>query len=122
MLSQPLRLFFITLLSLFAISAAHFQDPNLHLNQNADVNTDSSDPLPASTRAHWMRRAVAALSDLNDGNPCPSAAFGCVIVNHTSAASLGDEVCIGANAIVKDGNPTLHGTFNSLSSLAKSVG
>ncbi|KIW66437.1 hypothetical protein PV04_05772 [Phialophora macrospora] len=114
---------------------AHAQDPNHHLNNLDDLSqgpdSDSAastpftlpaDPIPLSTREHWMRRAVGALADLNDGSPCPFAAFGCVIVNHSAVATgrggiadvelgveLGSEVCIGANAIVKEGNPTLHG-------------
>jgi hypothetical protein len=73
-----------------------------------------------------MRRAVTALSDLNDGTVCPFAAFGCVIVNHSAVATgrggmgdvpsgleLGEEICIGANAIVREGNPTLHGEYAS---------
>ncbi|PGH08312.1 hypothetical protein AJ79_05999 [Helicocarpus griseus UAMH5409] len=49
-----------------------------------------------ATRAYWMRRAKQALSDL--GSPCPFAAFGTVIVNHTSPEELGDLICIGVNA------------------------
>ena len=112
---------------------AHSQDPNQYLNAQDDLShwpaEDASAPhplpadlIPLPTREHWMRRAVTALSDLNDGSPCPFAAFGCVIVNHSAIATgkggtgnvhlgseLGEEICIGANAIVKDGNPTLHG-------------
>ncbi len=66
------------------------------------------DPIPASTRAFWMRRAVASLSELS--SPCPFAAFGTVVVNHT-ASEHGELVCIGANAVFQDGNPTLHGEF-----------
>lgn len=76
-----------------------------------------------------MRRAVAALADLNDGNPCPFGAFGAVIVNHSAVETgrggmgdfqlgleLGKEVCIGANSVVRDGNPTLHGMSHLYSS------
>ncbi|KAK0609173.1 hypothetical protein DIS24_g12433 [Lasiodiplodia hormozganensis] len=65
--------------------------------------------IPFGTRAHWMRRARAALADL--GSPCPFAAFGTAIVNHTAttADGLGELVCIGANANSKTGNPTMHG-------------
>ena len=56
-----------------------------------------------------MRRAIAALPELT-GSPCPSEAFGAVIVNHT-ASPEGELVCIGANSIKKDGNPTLHGKY-----------
>ncbi|KAF2853029.1 hypothetical protein T440DRAFT_487522 [Plenodomus tracheiphilus IPT5] len=60
-----------------------------------------------STRAYWMRRVNAALSDLV--SPCPFGAFGTVIVNHTAASDLGDLVCIGANSNQQTGNPTNHG-------------
>ncbi|OJD30366.1 cytidine and deoxycytidylate deaminase zinc-binding region [Diplodia corticola] len=63
--------------------------------------------IPYSTRAYWMRRANAALAEL--GSPCPFAAFGTVIVNHTATDGLGELVCIGANANSRTGNPTLHG-------------
>lgn len=36
------------------------------------------------TRAHWMRQANEALSEIS-GSPCPFAAFGTVIVNHTAS-------------------------------------
>ena len=60
--------------------------------------------IPFSTRAYWMRQANLAL-----GTPCPFAAFGAVVVNHTDASALGDLVCTGANSNSKTGNPTLHG-------------
>ncbi len=66
------------------------------------------DPISYGIRAHWIRRAVAALSELT-GSPCPAEAFGAVIVNHTASAE-GALVCMGVNSIKKDGNPTLHGT------------
>lgn len=56
------------------------------------------------TRAYWMRQASRALR-----TPCPFAAFGSVIVNHTGAAGLGDLICTGANRNRETGNPTLHG-------------
>ncbi|ETI27296.1 hypothetical protein G647_09486 [Cladophialophora carrionii CBS 160.54] len=121
----------LVVLSSYFHAEAHSQDPNHHLNNRDDLShwpdpetpyTLPQDPIPLSTREHWMRRAVEALSDLNDGSPCPFAAFGCVIVNHSAVATgrggiadvelgveLGSEVCIGANAIVREGNPTMHG-------------
>ena len=116
-------------------ATAHSQDPNQHLNLNSQDDlshwsdpstayTHPPDPIPLTTREYWMRRAITALTDLNDGSPCPFAAFGCVIVNHSAVSTgrggmgdaqlgveLGEQVCIGANAIVKEGNPTLHGEF-----------
>ncbi|KGQ01168.1 hypothetical protein PAAG_12112 [Paracoccidioides lutzii Pb01] len=65
------------------------------------------DGVPFAIRAYWMRRANQALSDL--GSPCPFAAFGTVIVNHTKQGELGDLICIGVNENSKTGNPTSHG-------------
>lgn len=56
-----------------------------------------------TTRVYWMRQANLALP-----NPCPFAAFGSVIVNHTTGG-LGELVCTGANNNAGTGNPTLHG-------------
>jgi len=56
------------------------------------------------TRAYWMRQANDAL-----GTPCPFAAFGTVIVNHTDSSERGSLVCTGANGNSETGNPTLHG-------------
>lgn len=82
-------------------------DPQEHgLNVHVqDVMTN--DPTPLSTRDHWMRRANAVLAELS--SPCPFAAFGSVVVNHTDTDGLGDLVCIGLNSIGVYGNPTLHG-------------
>ena len=68
------------------------------------------DPIPFTTRAHWMRRANAVLAELSS-SPCPFAAFGTAIVNHTENNGLGDLVCIGLNSMA-EGNPILHGTAN----------
>ena len=56
-------------------------------------------------RAFWMRQAIAALLA---ESPCPLAAFGSVIVNHT-APGLGELVCTGVNTKSLTGNPTHHG-------------
>ncbi|KAK7920174.1 guanine deaminase [Apiospora marii] len=68
------------------------QDPKLSING-----------IPYSTRAYWMRQANLALHE-----PCPFAAFGSVIVNHTGDNGLGQLVCTGANSNRQTGNPTLH--------------
>ncbi|KAK8039952.1 hypothetical protein PG993_008363 [Apiospora rasikravindrae] len=60
--------------------------------------------VPYTTRAYWMRQANLALHA-----PCPFAAFGSVIVNHTDDNGLGQLVCTGANSNRQTGNPTLHG-------------
>lgn len=54
-----------------------------------------------------MRRANEALFEVLEDS-CPFAAFGTVIVNHTTEG-LGELVCIGANTNKVTGNPTLHG-------------
>lgn len=72
------------------------------------------DPIPLSTRYHWMRRASSVLQELK-GSSCPFEAFGAVIVNHTDTGSewgaLGREVCVGVNRISEMGNPVLHGKY-----------
>lgn len=88
----------------------------LVLLASANTFDDASeqDPISYNIRAHWMRQAIAALPALT-GSPCPSEAFGAVIVNH-AASPEGELVCMGANSIKKDGNPTLHGTASLLAS------
>ncbi|KAK8203117.1 guanine deaminase [Phyllosticta capitalensis] len=71
----------------------------------------SINSVPFSTRAYWMRQANAALAQLS--SPCPFAAFGSVIVNHT-APGLGELVCIGANSNSQTGNPTMHGEMAAI--------
>ncbi|KAI4863684.1 cytidine deaminase-like protein [Hypoxylon rubiginosum] len=71
--------------------------------------TLSINGIPFSTRAYWMRQANVAL-----GQPCPYAAFGTVIVNHTGTSELGELVCTGANNRTLTGNPTLHGEMSAI--------
>ncbi|KAL7624453.1 hypothetical protein AAE478_006018 [Parahypoxylon ruwenzoriense] len=71
--------------------------------------TRPPDDIPFSARAYWMRQAVLAL-----GHPCPYAAFGTVIVNHTADSGLGKLVCTGANSRSGSGNPTLHGEIAAI--------
>ncbi|KAJ5661316.1 guanine deaminase [Penicillium longicatenatum] len=59
------------------------------------------------TRIHWMRLANQALGGLS-GSPCPFAAFGTVVVNHTES-TVGELICMGVNENSKTGNPSLHG-------------
>lgn len=72
-----------------------------------DLSTVDASDIPINVRDHWMRQAIHALDELV--SPCPFAAFGTVIVNHTSLDGLGEVVCIGVNAASSTGNPTLHG-------------
>lgn len=74
---------------------------------------DLNDPIPLSTREHWMRRTTAILQER--GTPCPSQPFTAVVVNHTGTrpelGELGEEVCFGVNSVVQTGNMMLHGMF-----------
>lgn len=73
----------------------------------------SPEPIPSSTREHWMRRANQALGELL--SPCPRFAFGTAIVNHTANDDgLGELVCIGVNDNGREGNPTLHGEMAAI--------
>lgn len=76
------------------------------------ASNHEKDWLSRETREHWMRYALGALDTLL-ATPCPFAAFGTVIVNHTRHDELGDLVCIGANNIMT-GNPTLHGEIAAI--------
>ncbi|KAI1343802.1 cytidine deaminase-like protein [Xylariaceae sp. FL0016] len=77
----------------------------------AEPTTLTINGVSPATRAHWMRQATLAL-----GSPCPFAAFGTVIVNHTGAAAdePGQLVCTGANRNSQTGNPTLHGEMAAI--------
>jgi hypothetical protein len=77
--------------------------------------TLSTNGISFATRAYWMRRANEALAELS-WSPCPFAAFGTVIVNHTNSDGLGDLVCIGVNENSQTGNPSLHGKSSSIES------
>jgi hypothetical protein len=72
--------------------------------------TSSSNGIPSSTRAHWMRVANSANLAIS---ACPFAPYGTAVVNHTLSPSnsshLGDLICTGVNDNHHSGNPTLHG-------------
>lgn len=97
------------LTSSFRIGSAHLDPDQVRLIE-AQQTPIISDPdlsingIPFSTRAYWMRQANIALNA-----PCPFAAFGSIIVNHTDRNGLGITVCTGANSNSATGNPTLHG-------------
>ncbi|KAI9049185.1 hypothetical protein LZ554_007032 [Drepanopeziza brunnea f. sp. 'monogermtubi'] len=80
-----------------------------HSHSHGPSQFYANDTIPFSTRAFWMRRANEALRELD--SPCPFAAFGTVIVNHTdlSEGPHGKAICYGVNSNRKTGNPTLHG-------------
>ncbi|KAI9150695.1 FAD-dependent oxidoreductase [Paramyrothecium foliicola] len=105
-----MKLLFATRSAALAMACAPASVSALAGRSSQDVLSSPSTTLngiPYSTRAYWMRRANEALADVLD-NPCPFAAFGTAIVNHT-AGGLGELVCIGANSNRLTGNPTLHG-------------
>jgi len=104
-----LRIFFPFLF--FAAASCHQNHP-LAFQIPIVEQGESINGIPFSTRAHWMRRASSALSEL--ASPCPFNAFGTAIVNHTDTTSLGELVCIGVNSISKIGNPTLHGEIATI--------
>ncbi|KAI0159722.1 cytidine deaminase-like protein [Xylariaceae sp. FL1272] len=83
-----------------------------------EESPDAIQTIPSSTREHWMRRAHQALFDL--ASPCPYAAFGAVIVNHTdtSLSPLGRLICIGVNS-VRRGNPILHGEIETINNCSE---
>lgn len=100
----------ITTLALLAgIATASSQHHHQRRSEGAPLSGPglAINGIPASTRVHWMRRANEALSEVLD-DPCPFAAFGTAIVNHT-APGLGELVCVGANSNSVTGNPSLHG-------------
>jgi hypothetical protein len=104
----PLSILSIILLALIHLTSGHQNHTrNVHSSHHSSYSNNS---IPFSTRAFWMRRANAALGELD--SPCPFAAFGTVIVNHTdlSEGPHGTAVCYGVNSNKKTGNPTLHGT------------
>ncbi|PVI04061.1 cytidine deaminase-like protein [Periconia macrospinosa] len=87
---------------LAAFTAAHFTVPNDDQNMSGLVVNG----IPYSTRVKYMRLANEAL--FSQSGPCPFAAYGTIIVNHTS-----DEiVCRGAN--FRTGDPTIHGEISAI--------
>lgn len=93
------------------LASVHAQE----LHEQTKIHTADSllaDRIPLATRALWIRRANEALRDLV--SPCPFAAFGSAIVNHTESKGPGDLICIGANHIGQTGNPSLHGEIAAI--------
>jgi hypothetical protein len=82
-------------LALFAATAtAHFVVPN----DDQDMSGVVVNGIPYSTRVKYMRLANEALFE--QSGPCPFAAYGTIIVNHTADKI----VCRGAN--FRTGDPT----------------
>ena len=97
-------------------SLMRFQFPRLILIL-LTVITATHATISPSARAHWMRTAISALSDLS--SPCPFAAFGAAIVNHTSLDPLGTLICTGINQNFETGNPTLHGEMAAINNCSE---
>ncbi|KAK1585605.1 cytidine deaminase-like protein [Colletotrichum navitas] len=92
---------FLTL-GLLGLSRAHFV---IH-NDDQDMSGLTVNSIPAEKRVEYMRKTNEAL--FRQSGPCPFAAFGAIIVNHTS-----DEVvCEGAN--FRTGDPTIHGEISAI--------
>lgn len=102
----------LPLLFTFPAAVAQLQFPF----GTVEVPSLTPNTIPYQTRAYWMRSANAALTTLS--SPCPFAAFGTVIVNHTAGSiasgELGELVCMGINENAKTGNPTLHGEMAAI--------
>ncbi|KAK2036889.1 cytidine deaminase-like protein [Colletotrichum somersetense] len=89
-------------LSLLGAGRAHFVVPN----DDQDMSGLTVNSIPAEKRVEYMRKTNEAL--FRQSGPCPFAAFGAIIVNHTS-----DEVvCEGAN--FRTGDPTIHGEISAI--------
>jgi len=101
--------------TLLAVAVSARDHPVHHDRQNRQEVLAGSDKtsldVSPQAREHWMRTAVQALSDLV--SPCPYAAFGTAIVNHTASAD-GELICIGANSAGRTGNPTHHGEIAAI--------
>ncbi|KAE9993271.1 hypothetical protein EG327_005878 [Venturia inaequalis] len=75
-----------------------------------------NDPLPLSTREHWMRLANTQV--LYAHTPCPFMAFGTAIVNHTLSfldpTHPGELICTGLNHNNHTANPILDGEIAAI--------
>lgn len=104
----------LSVLSLVLLFLIHLTHGSQHL---LSLETDS---IPFETRAYWMRKANAALIEL--ASPCPFAAFGTVIINHTATSEehpRGKLICYSVNQNQQEGNPTLHGEISGINNCSK---
>ena len=81
---------------------AYFTIPNSGQNMTGVVVNN----IPLLKRTEYMRKTNEAL--YAQSGPCPFAAFGAIIVNHTSDSI----VCEGAN--LRTGDPTIHGEISAI--------
>lgn len=107
----------LSLVLLFLIHLTNGSSHQKHSHNSQHLLTPETDSIPFETRAHWMRKANAALTEL--ASPCPFAPFGTVVINHTATSKdfpLGKLICYSVNQNLQEGNPTLHGEeFDDLS-------
>lgn len=104
----PVRTLLTGALGLASTAVAHSSDASGKASQYQISSPELIvNGIPHSTRTHWMRAANEAL--IASGSPCPFAAFGTAIVNHTASNGLGELICTGVNQNSVAGNPTLHG-------------
>ncbi|KAI1104442.1 cytosine deaminase [Jackrogersella minutella] len=109
-LQSALHILFLYLINLVLCHQHHNLFPRAEYAQiPIGEPTLSINGVPFGTRAYWMREANLAL-----GHPCPFAAFGTVIVNHTGSSDLGELICTGANSRSSTGNPILHGEIAAI--------
>lgn len=108
----------LSILSLILLALIHLTN-GLDQKHTHSKQKTATGEIPFDTRAYWMRRAISALSELE--SPCPFAAFGTVIVNHTDTSSdpKGKLVCMGVNRNAQSGNPTLHGEIQAITNCSK---
>lgn len=103
---------YITLFVLATTSPPHSHD-QVSLDHDPLHYTD---PLPLSTRNHWMRLANTAV--LHALSPCPFMAFGTAIVNHTLSfldpTHAGELICTGLNHNNGTANPILDGEIAAI--------
>jgi tRNA(Arg) A34 adenosine deaminase TadA len=85
-----------------SLTNAYFTIPNSGQNMTGVVVNN----VPPLKRTEYMRKTNEAL--YAQSGPCPFAAFGAIIVNHTSDAI----VCEGAN--FRTGDPTIHGEISAI--------
>ncbi|RDW70055.1 hypothetical protein BP5796_08452 [Coleophoma crateriformis] len=110
----PLSILSILLLALIHLTNGYAPHGHSPRKVQRVLPTPDNATISLSTRAYWMRKANAALGEL--ASPCPFAAFGTVIVNHTdvSGDGLGKLVCMGVNSRTTTGNPILHGEIAAI--------
>ncbi|KAG4415599.1 hypothetical protein IFR04_011268 [Cadophora malorum] len=99
-------MFTLKTLSIFGLLASSTTAAFTVPNDDQDMTGLTVNSIPYSTRVKYMRLANEALYE--QSGPCPFAAYGTIIVNHTADAI----VCKGAN--FRTGDPTIHGEISAI--------